>query len=408
LENIFQKSFDNITNADIQNLIDIKYKECQRMEYKKEMYSRNDNGTKEMLRDISAIANAYGGYLIIGIEADKKGIPKNPINVDNAEIERDRIEKSCLSSIEPRISGLKCKTVQVSTGENIIVVFIPRSLKKPHMVTFSGLNQFWKRYNDKKLHMSVEEIRDACISIENVWKDVKQFLDEQQMYIRQQISSRGGMVIASVPALIREEFIDIRDPKIKKFLIDPPNQYGESFSLSFKSTSTPVSYPEPTLNGLRIKYENKIEVQLFRNGYYELKLDGPEVYDNIDTPEFSLCTPCVIEFTVNYFRALGYLVEQYGIETSLVAFVNLYNTQNLKLKYKAILPEIGAMDTLGKKLETPDLLIPPKQIISFDNPDSIAKSFLEKIWNAFGFEEVPSFKDDKYNPDKKFYYTQRH
>jgi len=30
---------------------------------------------KEMLRDISSIANAYGGYLIIGVEADKEGIP---------------------------------------------------------------------------------------------------------------------------------------------------------------------------------------------------------------------------------------------------------------------------------------------------------------------------------------------
>ncbi len=40
MDNIFQKSFDNVTGSDIQNLIDIQYKERQRMEYKKEMYGK--------------------------------------------------------------------------------------------------------------------------------------------------------------------------------------------------------------------------------------------------------------------------------------------------------------------------------------------------------------------------------
>ena len=42
MESIFQKSFDNITSVDIQNLIDIKYKERQRVEYKREMYKHTE------------------------------------------------------------------------------------------------------------------------------------------------------------------------------------------------------------------------------------------------------------------------------------------------------------------------------------------------------------------------------
>lgn len=399
MENIFQKSFDSITSADIQKLIDIKYKERQKMEYKKEMYKPTDKDRKEMLRDISSIANAYGGYLIIGIEADKKGIPLKSVHIDKAEDERNRIEQSYLSNIEPRIPGLKCKAVKMDTGEDIIIVFIPRSLKKPHMINFQQLNQFWIRHNDKKLPMLVEEIRDACISVENIWKDVRQFLYEREVEIKQQITKRGGMVIGSIPALIREDFIDIRDSNIKKFLIEPPNQIGKSFTLSFKEGPIILTYPEPTLFGLRIGHSDFQEVQLFRNGYYELILDHSMIYMQDDHKDVIINTQSLIGITVNYFRALGYLIEQFGIESNVVAYVNLYNIGNIKLEANVVDPKLGFERVVKKKLKnTKHLLISAKQIVSFDNPDAEAKSFLEKIWNAYGLEEVPFFKGDKYYP----------
>jgi len=208
------------------------------------------------------------------------------------------------------------------------------------------------------------------------------------------------MVIGCAPALIREEFIDIKDSSIKDFLIDPPNQHKGSYSLSFKLYAVPEAYPEPTLNGLLITYKDTQEVQLFRNGYYELRVDRSLVYVKNEVEGNLIYIRGLVEYTVNYFRALSYLVEKYGIETNLVAFLNLYNVSNIKLKSKLVHPERNIAYYPEKRLEKTDhLLIPPKQIISFDNPDSIAKSFLEKIWNAFGFEEVPYFKNDKYSPD---------
>jgi len=399
MESIFQKSFDNITSVDIQNLIDIKYKERQRVEYKREMYKHTDKYRKEMLRDISSIANAYGGFLIIGVEADNKGIPLKPVHVDNVEDERNRIEQSCLSNIEPRVSGLKCKTIKMDTGEDIIIVFIPRSLKKPHMISFQQLNQFWIRHNDKKELMSVEEIRDACLSVENIWKDIRQFIDEREKELRKDIISRGGLGIGCTPALTREEFIDIRDSKIKEFLIDPPNQVGRPFNLSFKESGSILTYPEPTLFGLRIGKSDDRVVQLFRNGYYELITDRDWIYMQDGDKGVFINTQSLVGHTVNYFRALSYLVEQFGVESNVVVFVNLYNVENAKLEAKVVDPYTRVEHTVEKRLEgMQHLLTPAKQILSFDKPDAVAKSFLEKIWNAFGFEEVPFFKGEEYNP----------
>jgi predicted HTH transcriptional regulator len=143
MQNIFQKNFDQLVGSDITNLIDTKYKERQGMEYKREMYGRNDSDKKELLRDISSIANAYGGYLIVGIETDDEEIPNRTVGVVDAENERNRIEQLCLASIEPRIPGLKTRVIRLNTGEDIIIVIIPRSIRKPHMITHTGLNQFW-------------------------------------------------------------------------------------------------------------------------------------------------------------------------------------------------------------------------------------------------------------------------
>lgn len=111
-----------------------------------------------MLRDISSMANAYRGYLILGLREEKEsGVPLEIVSVEKANEERDRILGSCLSNIEPRIVGLQARTVDIDDGA-ILIICIPRSTKLPHMVTFKGLNQFWIRHDRQKSKMSVDEI----------------------------------------------------------------------------------------------------------------------------------------------------------------------------------------------------------------------------------------------------------
>lgn len=395
MDNIFHKSFDNITGKDIQNLIDIQYKERQTMEFKKEMYGRSDGERREMLRDISSIANAYGGYLIIGIEEDDDGFPTRFHNINDAEIGRNRIEQSSLSSIEPRISGLKSKTIKIDTGEDVIIVFIPRSLKKPHMVTLSGLNQFWIRHNDKKFPMSVEEIRDACLSVSNIWKEMKQFLYDRDIEIIEEISNNAFLVIGSSPILTNEDIIDISNHEINDFLIEPKDQIEGPSNLSFKNWGTADAYPIPTLYGLKISYHSWISVELFRNGYYELKIPlDLFTYQNGDKTYIHYRK--IIEFTVNYFRALASLMELLGIEQTIVTFMSLFNVKELTLKFGRKSPRLASAILEDSQWPDENLKIPPKQIFNLSNPDKEAKYFLDRLWNAFGFTEVPHFKEDKY------------
>jgi hypothetical protein len=392
MQNPFQKNFDQIDGTDITNLIDTKYKERQGMEYKREMYGRSDPDRKELLRDISSIANAYGGYLIVGIETDDNEIPVQIVNVVDAETERDRIEQLCLASIEPRIPGLRTRVIRLNTGEDIIIIMIPRSIRKPHMITHTGLNQFWIRHNDKKGLMSIEEIRDACINIDRLQRDIKEFLVERDNEIRGIIGGAPFLVLGSSPSIISEDRVVIDDPALNRFLISPPHQTKLS-NLSFELFDRPEAYPEPTLNGLKIFHPAVQTVELFRTGYYEARIPA-DLFSFPREKKVCLHHEQITSYVVNYFRALDTLVELLGIEETIVVFVSLFNIQGI------VLEGVRAIGGVKQKLDSPwkelNLRIPPKQVYSKKDSDKLAKLFSDRIWNAFGFTEAPYFNDGRY------------
>jgi len=97
---IFNKPIENLSQGHLQSLRDNKVSERQNIEYKGRVYEKNDEEIREMLRDITAMANSYGGYIFLGIKQDDEnnGLPVDIIGIDSpeAEKERDRILSSCL------------------------------------------------------------------------------------------------------------------------------------------------------------------------------------------------------------------------------------------------------------------------------------------------------------------------
>jgi predicted HTH transcriptional regulator len=157
---IFSKSVEDVEYSDIEKLVEEKTPESQNLEYKSKIYGRSDNDKKEMLKDIASFANAYGGFIIIGVrEENNQGdaaIPAEVVGVEQADVERESMYSSCLGNIAPRLTGLKIKVVK-KEEKSIIVIWIPRSYNAPHMITYKDFDQFWKRHDRQKSRMSIEE-----------------------------------------------------------------------------------------------------------------------------------------------------------------------------------------------------------------------------------------------------------
>lgn len=402
MDTFFYKDFDSIGIEDIQWLVNQRVTEGQKLEYKRALYERNDEGTRELLRDVTSIANSSGGYLLFGIDEDQEGAPTELVGIDSGEDERDRMLSILLTGVDPRMPGLKAKTLTVNNEREVLVFFIPRSHRAPHLITFKGMNQFWIRHDRQKSKMSVDEIRDMFVKTENLIQGVRDFLSTRRSEIIEELKEKPYMVIGALPLFSSaKEIVDVRDGTIRNILVEDPNQRYTGWSFNFEG----YGHVHPTLEGLIAYPRNAADLKslrLHRNGYFETKIlidehfcrEGAEVtLSNGQMGKSLILYPYALaEFPVSFFRMLKKIKDYLGVEEDYLAFVSLFNIRDYSLKRHR--PQaIGYLENEISVWDKSHLEIPALQINLARSADDLAKIFCDRIWQAFSYEGSPMFEN---------------
>ncbi|MFC3110088.1 helix-turn-helix domain-containing protein [Undibacterium arcticum] len=109
--------FDNLSENDLAELIVGQVPEGLRIDYKRDLYGNSDADKREVLKDISGFANAFGGHLIVGMEEQNGLATSIPgvanVNPDDVVL---RLEQLARAGLEPRIQGLRIRAVPLSSG----------------------------------------------------------------------------------------------------------------------------------------------------------------------------------------------------------------------------------------------------------------------------------------------------
>ncbi len=190
------RKLSDIKEQDLQRLKLDQVQERDTIEYKRAMYGHTDEEKREMLKDISSMANHRGGYLIIGIKEDEEGIPTDIVGIE-ASNHVERVTDSCLDNIDKRIVGLEIDDVPLSNGRVVVIISVPESMNAPHIVTFKGLNQFWKRHGRQKDKMTIDEIEEAFDKRLSNLNRLDRFLFTRKAEILESIGDKTYMVISS-------------------------------------------------------------------------------------------------------------------------------------------------------------------------------------------------------------------
>jgi len=153
------KKLTELSEADLQTLLDSWVAESKIIEYKSELPGSNDEQKKEFLFDVSSFANASGGHLIYGI-IEETGIPTqmNGLTVTDEDAELRRLQSLILDGIKPRMSGLEMQFVHLSNSKPVLVIHVPKSWLLPHMVVFKGTDKFYSRSGSRKHRLDVDEL----------------------------------------------------------------------------------------------------------------------------------------------------------------------------------------------------------------------------------------------------------
>lgn len=161
-------NLNDLTPAHIEGLIESEVPETLTLDYKQQLPGEQKEEKREFLYDVAALANSAGGDLIYGIverraEDDKAtGLPDRLLGTRFANLQEEEIRLSSYirDCIAPKLIGSVVRSVRCSDGD-ALVVRIPASRSKPHMVTMGGVDRFYKRTGTVSHKMSLDEIRRA-------------------------------------------------------------------------------------------------------------------------------------------------------------------------------------------------------------------------------------------------------
>ncbi len=394
---IFNKPFEEIVFEDIEALVQQRTTENQSLEFKQVPWTRDDEGGREMLRDITSMANAYGGYIIIGVGEETDGTAKEIATINDAETERDRITSLCLASVEPRIADLKINCLN-KEGRTVIIIYVSSSLRAPYLITYKGLYQFWNRHDRQKSKMSVEEVRDQFLKNYNITENTERFLDKRNQLILKSLGNEATLILKAVPIDTRTEFVDIKDQELREKMLNQTNGRVHGWTLKF-SSSLPV---EPSFYGLKVGGEPDFrKLELHRNGYLEAVIRRELTRtENINENGVSIETKflyplAVIEYIYSFLQKLKEISNHINYTGQYSISVGLYKISEfplLKHHYNGLHSLYYRNNYPGDSLEL--------GLFSFDviDPDKISKFLADRIWQSFGFEEAPLFKNGKFTP----------
>jgi len=437
------KPIDDITDEELEALVETHISERQHLEFK-ETYDINNR--LEILRDIASLANAGGGYLIIGIRDDGTGKAAGYRHhtVEQLTAMKQSIQQSCLEHIAERIPRLESK-IRTPSNNPILVIHIPDSNQAPHMVKLDRKTDFYTRYDDGKREMSIAEIRYAFqsdrmqLSLDSMshqlieihkelvsyetrvladqpiiteepskietapffpssYTDGNHFAQRAYDRMKTEVGDSPYLWIAVTPLVLNRDALDVHSPAIRELIDSPPGsrQAGWNMELSARIDTIP--------DGIERGPKDFEYLALYRNGHMEFWTPLSDHFcwtqkaDEFEkAPE--LYPYPVVEYPVTFlwlYRAISEVTGLHGEFT--------INLRYLKLRGYRLRPyapkQMGYMfaDELAP-FQHENLTLPPLMKSYPFDPDKTAYELLVQVYSAFGLppKTIPFYDGGKFS-----------
>jgi Putative DNA-binding domain len=272
-------SFDAVSEAHLRDLVSTGVPEGVFLEYKRTTYGNGDADVKEYLKDVSSFANTHGGDLVIGIE-EEEGVAKKVVGLFGVDPdkERQRLENLARDGIEPRIVGIRMKSVSVTGGGVVFVIRVPKSWNPPHRVSARKTNRIYARNSTGAYELSVEELRVLFASGATSVDRMRAFKAERLARID------AGEAI--VPLIVRPDRVVLHLAPLASFGLGQPIDLAQAHALqeSLRPVASRGFTPQINFEGFVnffIGSDGRCRsyTQVFRNGIIEAVKAGILVDD---------------------------------------------------------------------------------------------------------------------------------
>ncbi|ACA55039.1 helix-turn-helix domain-containing protein [Clostridium botulinum] len=387
---MFNKNIDEITQKDLEDLIENGVMEGKTIEYKRELNCSKDSDKKEFLADVSSFANAAGGYLIFGIEEDREtGLPKSlcGLEIDNIDEEIRKIESVIRGGISPKLPKLETKYIELDNNNIVLIIKVGRSWLSPHRIVFKGCDKFFSRNTNSKYSLDVEELRTAFNLSSTITDKIRLFVQERisKLNINETpipYKSDVKLIMHLIPfeSFANNNLLHVKDFKNEVMKLRPIYSNGWNHKINFDGH---LLYDSDD-NRLSSSF-----VQCYRNGIVEYvnssMFPSPEpMYKIIPSVLYEQELIETLDSTLKYFKSIN-------IECPIFLFLSFVNIRDYEMA-------VDKRFWFGHKKYTMDrdILITPELIINDYNVDTkiILRPVFDSIWNACGLSESLNYDEN--------------
>ena len=370
---IFNKPFSEIGYTDILYLKESNIREEQCLDYKRQL------DKDDIAHDACAMANAEGGYIIIGIaEGDNQdeGYPTDIISVKDPQCDELRIREKLKDLINPPLR-FETKIIRTDDFKDIILISIPNSSQKPHFVSKSKKGgPFPVRVNRTTAYWSMGDIQNQILARFNVYERIEKRIND--LVINNPLNNPDRPVLSLIcfPEFYGREIMTMNDSLLKQMLrlnqLPPElqNFSGGLFQVSFFTFGLQGESSSPN------DYHRKI-LRLHRDGTFEVHHLIPLVPHNPDRMETEI-NPYVLKDDIKTFF---YKIRQIYDHLSFYDPITLhYDFRGLSSKYCfEPIPKINL------------IIREASYTVSYDSifQEGIEDDFLSRFYNSLGTEYLP-------------------
>lgn len=420
---------DQIRDDEIVNLVRTHVSERQHVEFKASFEYKKNAAKMELLRDVVAMANGGGGYLIIGVRDDGHGRAQafaEPALMGSPDSMLRAIRSLSHDHISERIEGIEIRRRDVN-GNTVIIARVPVSGRRPHMVTLNHRTDFVTRVEDGKREMSLGEIRAGFVnapmglrldSIDARISDLFQTLtrsDEKKDLTEALetgvsdalLRAKDGRVVAEV---MRERFegqvgnspylwlsatavaprrhlIALDQPEVAAVLSEPPGSRPNGWNMAGLDYRRRRS-----MNGVELGAKEHAYLKVYENGHMEFWRTIGELFCRGQSVEERRIRPrlypyAVVEYPVSFLRLASAVLSTAGYSGEVLIQLQYRNIGGYILRPGSP-EEIGFESPLvpSTPFAEPYLLIGPMRIPGNRAPDEVGFDLLKFVYRAFGVE----------------------
>jgi hypothetical protein len=378
-------SLDSITEEHLRHLVDERIPESKNIEYKQSLQYATDDQKRAFLSDLTAFANTDGGDLVFGI-AEVDGTAGDLVGLKNLSSDDaiGKIENLLRDFVHPRIIGVHIKAVALESGNQALIVRIPRSFSSPHMVKHSGVSRFCGRNANGKYDLDVHELRLAFNAGEAYAERLRSFrLDRINRLVSGEapvpLSGRHMIVLHILPldAVRREGRLQTEElsQANQENRLSPMNSSGWGQTFNFEGLIVKSSDGERKAGSY---------VQLFRKGFVEIvETQLLEPYQSRPDKPKAKYIPSnywerkILEKFPGYLKAL----DSIGIPLPYSISLSLLNVRG----YNLHLPASNFVYYDNSPINHDHLLTEEVFMESMDEPvDKLLRPLFDQVWNACG------------------------